>query len=99
MKKFETRYDVIGTAALKADITESRVQGAIIDFPLPREKSPRHAAPAHARHTSERSMGFVQDLRQGSALGKSFGRIAPWQAASAGIVLSAAAFATIFIGM
>ncbi|MEG0324234.1 MAG: hypothetical protein RR619_09580 [Raoultibacter sp.] len=99
MKEFEAQYRVVGTSALKTDASLSQAQGSIIKFPSTPSSRSRRTAPAHAAHLRTDSVSFRQDLRTGSARGKAFGRIAPWQAASAGVVLSAAALITIFFGV
>lgn len=98
MKNFEAHYSVVGTAALKVDASEQQIQAPVIEFPL------LHARSNGQHATQDRRMKMVdlalmRELRTGSVQGKGFGRIAPWQSVSAGIILAASTFATIFIGL
>lgn len=100
MKNFEARYTVVGTSALKVDASKNQAHAAIIEFPASHGSGrPRHAAAD--RHLRERAaeLELVSELRAGTVRGKAFGRIAPWQSVFAGVVLAAAAFATIFLGI
>ncbi len=99
MKNFEARYTVVGTSALKVDASKNQAHAAIIEFPASGKTGrPRHAASRHL-HGRVSDLELVSELRTGTARGKAFGRIAPWQSVSAGVVLAAAAFATIFLGI
>ena len=100
MNNFETRYTVVGTSALKDGVSESRAQASIIKFPSLREgRNPQHAARATRENGKTAALEFANELRTGSARGKAFNRIAPWQSVSAGLMLAAVAAATIFLGL
>ncbi|WP_139653007.1 hypothetical protein [Raoultibacter phocaeensis] len=100
MNNFEARYSVVGTSALKADVSGMHDRAAIIEFPMREASHGSHAATQVHRfsqklHDSE----FATEVRTGTVQGKAFGRIAPWQSVSAGLALAVAAFATIFFGV
>ena len=100
MNNFEARYSVVGTSALKAEASEMHDHAAIIEFPVQQASRGAHAAPSARRINRKlQNSEFVSELRRGTVQGKAFGRIAPWQSVSAGLVLAAAAGATIFFGI
>lgn len=96
MINFEARYSVVGTSALKAHASVSQDHATIIEFP-----APEITRGAHARHAGCNvfDSALATEIRTGSARGKAFDRIAPWQSVSAGIALAVVAFATIFFGI
>lgn len=96
MNIFKAHYTVVGTSALKAPASEFQGHAAIIEF-----LAPETAHGAHARQTrcGVFDSAIATELRTGSARGKAFDRIPLWQSVFAGILLAAAAFGTIFIGM
>ena len=99
MKEFNTQYPVVGTSAMKVRVSETKAQAAIIAFPQAPTGDNRHTTAAHAapmKHTVSLPAGLTHALRSGSARGKAFNRVAPWQAAAAGTVFSIAALMAIF---
>ena len=93
MKNFEMRYPIIGTSALQPKFDHpSSSTGFIIEFPA------RSAAGAANEESCTRlrdrvlDSEMVRSLRFDSAKGRAYGRIAPWQAALAGIVFAMTAF-------
>ncbi len=108
MKKFEAIYPVDGTSALQLDdFGKAARGGAIIEFPgaarshrTPARAGCEPAGSADRAAEGEPSNGGLSSaLRGGDVAGKPFGRMSRWQAAAGGFVLSALAFAGLFLAL
>lgn len=106
MKNFEMRCPFDGTSALQPEFNRVSAAGAIIEFPgsgsqgacAPLQHSHARQVPSAAccaRRLGATEMARV--LRHGSAAGRAYGRVRPWQGALAGCVFSVFAFLSIFI--
>lgn len=98
MKNFEVRYPTDGTSALQPKLAHTPVGGgAIIEFPGNASQSAR-AGRSVAGHRSILCSDMARSLRSGSARGCAYDRIAPWQAALAGVVFATAALLVLLLG-
>ncbi|WP_080797363.1 hypothetical protein [Arabiibacter massiliensis] len=95
MKNFAMRYPVNGTSALQPKLSHpSSSRGTIIKFPAQAAPCAAHGSLGAQRcGARDRILGseLVRSLRYGTAKGRSYDRIAPWQAVVAGIVFAAVA--------
>ena len=101
MKNFAMRCPIDGTSALQPQFDRAPAQaGTIIAFPRQHASDGVLRARARVSAASEtRNCDMVWSLRNGTARGCAYDRVAPWQAVVAGTVLTALSIASLFIGL
>lgn len=104
MKNFETHCPINGTSALQPKLEPGNViafPGSSASSSAYRVMGTRNDSPDLPRMVRSRVLDseMAQSLRYGSAQGRSFDRVKPWQAAFVGVVFTLFSFASVLLAL